>query len=363
MQFLKIESDMTRDDLESRVLSEPDPSRRYEAYCDIVTVNRDYHVSQSPNAGEVFNAAMQDLFTLYEGAPAVSAQSKKTRLDAVSGQSDLFEHLCQMSETGWNIYNNTGVIPGYLQVHSDSIISDGDDVMGVSGDDGTPVPMETYVKVMRALEETGEIPSDIFSEYSSIGAATYSNVTNVTSGSMSSVEYPLSWANLPVGEITLHSDIHGTSAEFPVYPNGFEDGVQANYETMPEMIYQYEPWQVYTGSGPRAMSFTFDMHRDMWDTKYGHEMGYCERLINFCKATCYAEYRGAAVNTDIVTLYIKGKKIIRGIMTSVKDEWDGESPIGHDGLPLHVKLTLSITEVSDIPLSNSTFYAGVPGIR
>ena len=89
----------------------------------------------------------------------------------------------------------------------------------------------------------------------------------------------------------------------------------------------------------------------MWSGN--HEDGECNRLIRFCEANCYPEYNGAAVNTATVTMYIKGKALVSGIMTDVTPNWDADSPIGHDGLYLHLKLSLSIIEVSQTKLSYS----------
>ena len=361
MQYLKVTRDMTREDLESRVLN--DDGSGMNPYVDVYTGKRVYVPNRQPNSGEIYEQALAETFSNYVNSPPISAQEKAAKLNKYSNQKDIFDHLCQMSELEWVVFYNTGIIPGYLGVMDHIIISDGDDVLGLPSENENPVPMATYVSVMRGLEENGEIPTDIFGEYSAYTPSVAVDVLSDFNSATSDNGHPLWWANLPNGDVALHSMFYDSSAPFPVYPNGYEDGVQANYETMPETIYQYEPWQVYTSSGPRSMSFTFDMHRDMWDNPDGHYSGACERLIAFCKATCYARYRGAAVDTDIVTLYINGKKIIRGIMTSVKDVWDGDSPLGYDGLPLHVTLTLSITEVSDEPLSNESVHKGWSSIR
>ena len=92
------------------------------------------------------------------------------------------------------------------------------------------------------------------------------------------------------------------------------------------------------------------MHRDMWSGD--HRDGKCNDLIRFCQANCYPDYNGAAVNTSIVSLYVAGQCLIRGILTEVKTTWSG--PIGLDGFYLAVSMSLTFTEVSDIPLNYST---------
>ena len=67
---------------------------------------------------------------------------------------------------------------------------------------------------------------------------------------------------------------------------------------------------------------------------------------------CYPYYNGSAVNTSIVTIYVKGKSLITGVLTEASDDWSG--PIGLDGWYLECTLKLSITEVSVQPLSYST---------
>ncbi|MCM1222697.1 MAG: hypothetical protein NC548_50395, partial [Lachnospiraceae bacterium] len=129
-------------------------------------------------------------------------------------------------------------------------------------------------------------------------------------------------------------------------------GVHANYDTMPDLLYQYEPWQIYKGSGPRTVTYDFDIHRDMWSGD--HRDGKCNELIRFCQANCYPKFQGASVQTAAVSLYILGEKHITGIMTDVKVAWDEESPIGLDGFYLHLNLSLTITEVSDEALTYET---------
>ena len=148
----------------------------------------------------------------------------------------------------------------------------------------------------------------------------------------------------------MHSYLGNDSIDFPVYPEEIEDGVRANYETMPDLLYQYEPWQLYRSAGPRTGTYTFHMHRDMFTGD--HRDGRCNELIRFCQASCYPEYKGAAVYSDISTLYIGGKPFISGIITEVRESWGG--PIGLDDWYLECTLAVTFTEVSQQPLNFTT---------
>ena len=130
--------------------------------------------------------------------------------------------------------------------------------------------------------------------------------------------------------------------DFPVYPEELSDQRTANFDQMPQLLYQYEPWYLYTSSGPRQNTFTFIFHRDMWTGD--HRNGGANILIRFCEANCYPEYRGSSVISSIVTLYVSGSALISGVLTEVNVDWSG--PIGQDGFYLYCELQLTIIEVS-----------------
>ena len=116
---------------------------------------------------------------------------------------------------------------------------------------------------------------------------------------------------------------------------------------MPDLLYQYEPWQLYNSSGPRTNTYLFHFHRDMWTGD--HRDGKANELIRYCEANCYPEFNGSAVNVPTVTLYIAGSPLIHGVMTQVDTTWDG--PIGLDGYYLNCELSITITEVSETALN------------
>ena len=168
----------------------------------------------------------------------------------------------------------------------------------------------------------------------------------------------MQYFNIPWGQVTLYSSLSDSTIDFPVYPEEYEDGAQATYDTMPDMLYQYEPWYTYKSSGPRSISLTFKFHRDMWSGD--HRDGMANQLIRFCQAQCYPLFNGASVNTATVTLYIAGQPYITGILKEEKHTYSG--PIGLDNMPLSVTLTLTFDEVSSYPLNyNSVMQKGLIG--
>jgi hypothetical protein len=303
---------------------------------------------RSPNVGE-------SLKSLTESAKDIPIaddeehikQRKLSIINQYSENTDVFEEVASLDESGWNVLAYTGTFEGMLKVPEYITLPRTDDVLGNTDS----VSKSAYNSVVNAMKNaTAENPYQFnpywFSDFSQLKAAPTGNSTGIEG---------FNWFNIPLGDVTLYSSLAQNSIEFPCYPTEFSDGVKANYDTMPDMLYQYEPWQVYKSSGPRQCTFTFDMHRDMWSGN--HEDGKCNELIRFCEANCYPRYNGAAVETALVTMYIKGKPLITGIMTDVTPHWDAESPIGHDGFYLHVKLSMTIIEVSQQALNYDVYRA------
>jgi hypothetical protein len=150
--------------------------------------------------------------------------------------------------------------------------------------------------------------------------------------------------------VTLYSSISEDAIDFPVYPEETTYQTTANYTQMPDLLYQYEPWSVYVSSGPVVKTYEFNFHRDMFSGN--HNDGLANRLIRFCESNCYPHYRGTAVDTATVTLYIHGQIAISGIMTDVSPNWYG--PIADDGWYLACRLSITIQEVSPVPLNYTT---------
>lgn len=320
MQFLKISQSTTLSELTSQV-----GARNVDS---ILSLNM---LERTPNIG----AAYQNNYEASQLRDAVKSQTKITRLNTMTSDSDVFETASLLGEDGWRYLEASGSLPGTLRVPETITLPDSTSILG----NGEPVSRSIYDKVISQLSTTEEIDPSVFNEYSSRKGSTIVDTTSST-GTMQ-------WFKLPWGLITLQSSLSGDSIDFPVYPEDFEDSAKANYETMPDTLYQYEPWQVYKSSGPRTNTYTFKMHRDMWTGD--HRDGKCNELIRFCQANCYPLFQGAAVQTAIVTLYIAGEPLISGIMTDVKTKFEG--PIGLDDYPLVCTLDITITEVSQEPLN------------
>ena len=333
MQFLKINKDTTLTELTNIVGSR-----------NVDTILNGNSVKRTKNVGKAFEKVCQQVLHPVDSSgqilttPNVTKQRKMALLDKFTDDSDLFEIASMQSEQGWIILSELGAMENMLKVPETVILNDSMNVYG----NNTPVPRSTYAKVMHLIQYNQVVDSSVFESYSSVSKN--SAIVNSAMG-----ENVLQWFKIPWGDITLYSSLSGESMDFPVYPQGAKDGVTASYDTMPELLYQYEPIQVYKSTGPRANTYTFHMHRDMWTGD--HRDGKCNELIRFCEANCYPRYSGAAVNTARVTLFIKGQPLISGIMTSVEWSYDENSPIGLDGFFLEVNLSITIVEVSAQPLN------------
>lgn len=280
---------------------------------------------------------------LYDSTPIqpVDAQSKISILNTLVDSSDVFERAALADSTDWYSLYMRGTFKNFIKIPEEIKLPQSVLVLG----NKEPVNSNIYHACMNGLKQRGAIDPTIFAEYSILP----SNAYGVTSAA-TPMGNPFQWFTLPWGKISLYSSIANDSIDFPVYPEGFSDGYSANYDQMPEMLYQYEPWQVYKSSGPRQNSYVFHMHRDMWTGD--HRDGCANDLIRFCESNCFPEYDGAMVNTAMVTLYLNGNNHITGVMTSCKVDWDG--PIGLDGFYLEFTLTIEITEVSPQALNYTT---------
>lgn len=299
-------------------------------------------LSWSPNIGKQFKDKCDNIMNAQSqsraaDSAAVDHQRKATILNGYVQSDDVFEKAALASEDEWKVISNLGTFPGMLKVPESIELPDSSDVLGSKN----AVSRTTYEKAMAQLQKAPhKIDPAIFNEYSTIKNANMTAYSQTISNAMK-------WFKIPWGEITLHSSMDNESMDFPCYPQEPSDGKKANYTQMPDLLYQSEPWQIYESSGPRSNTYTFDIHRHMWSGD--HNDGMANKLIRFCEAHCYPKFNGSLVNTSIATLYVHGNKLIRGVITDVNTEWDG--PIADDGWYLHVKLSITITEVSDEPLS------------
>ena len=327
MQFLKIENSLTLEQLSDRVGDK-----------NVDAVLSENSLTRQVNIGSQYNTMCENTIANSE---EVTWQRKTSLLNRLVDDSEIFENVALLDENGWSLYSSTGILPGTLKLPSSVQLPDSADIIG----NDRSVSDSVYSKAMSQLKESPhEIDPSIFNSFST--AVPSIDASLVTSGTSN----PFQMFQIPWGQVSLYSSLGGDSIDFPVYPEEISDGVSANYTQMPDMLYQYEPWQVYESSGPRSNTYTFKFHRDMWTGD--HTDGRANELIRFCEANCYPEFSGSAVRTSTVTLYIAGTSHITGVLTQVSPRWSG--PIGSDGWYLVCELELSITEVSDTPLNYST---------
>lgn len=325
MQFLSISNDYTLEELSDRV-----GDRNVEYFLS------DNDLQRSPRIGKQLDDKMNEI---YRTAEEVPWQRKSTILNKFVDDGDVFEECALMDENSWKVMSSLGTMPNMLRVPETITLPNAADVLGNSQPIGTSI----YNQAMKQLSNPPHIVTpEIFNNYSvTRGASVTGNGNQVNA--FNNI-FPIPW-----GDVTIYSELASTSLDIPVYPEELQDSVSANYTQMPELIYQYEPWQLYQSSGPRIAPLTFVFHRDMWSGDASD--GKANELIRFFEAMCYPEYSGSIVNSDIATLYIKGQTFVRGIITEVSKKWSG--PLLRDGFYAVCELSVSITEVSENPLSAS----------
>ena len=292
---------------------------------------------------DISNQFQEKCDQIKRNSDTVSWKRKAEILNTFSTDSDVFEYAATQSEDGWKVLSNLMTFDTALSIPDTVEIVKYNDVLG----NGKPIASEVYKRTMTSLEVNHKIDSSVFNDFStmkpvSIGTRTQSN--------RSSVNGIFQAFNIPWGDVVFYSSLSGNSMDIPVYPESVKDARIATYTTMPDILYQYEPWYTYTSSGPREMSFEFHLHRQLWT---GDETdGRANELIRFVQASTYPRYNGSAVTSDICTLYVKGLPLIRGIVTSAEVEWTG--PIGSDGFYLEFTLSVTFVEISSRELNYDT---------
>lgn len=324
MQFLKISQNTTQSDLINQVGRQNLDS--------ILALNG---LTRTPQIGASFRILCDNIVGM---TPPVGTNGKIKVLNTFTSDADIFEEAAMSSETQWTVLSAIGAFPNALRVPETIKLPDSTSIIG--GKAG-PVDKQTYYNVINSLSTTGSVSPSIFTTYSQGKAFTPSSTSYVAGNDM----YRM--FNFPWGKIQLYSSLADDVVDFPVYPEDYEVSRTANYTSMPDIIYQYEPWVMYTGSGPRVQQYVFNFHRDMWSGN--HMDGKAIQLIRFCEANCFPKYEGAAVNSAIVKMLIDGKVHCSGVMLSCNTSYSG--PVGHDGEKLFVTLTLQIQEVSENPLN------------
>lgn len=323
-RFLKVDSDITLSKLNNLV---------GRTNADLILAANG--LKRSVNIGR----QLIDKQTAAKSRADVGIEDRISTLNSYLSSADIYEELATMSSDAWKVMKYTGTLMNMVAV-PESVDLPG--IPGMLGYSTEVITKTLHDKVVNAIRFSREHVADIslFNKLSRSVA-----VMNV--GSSSKSADPFQWFKIPWGDMSLYSSISNQSVDFPVYPEEIQQNAQANYGEMPSILFQYEPWQTYESSGPRSEQYTFHMHRDMWSGD--HRDGAANKLIRFCEANCYPDYNGSAVNTAIVTLFVKGVPLIRGVMTNQSVNWKG--PIGSDGWYLEFDLSITIKEVSAIELN------------
>ena len=324
MQFLRISENSRLTDLSSIV---GDRNIEY-----LLSAN---DLSRSANIGQQFYQKCKEYI---DSTDSVDWQRKSTLLNGLTEDSDIFEIAALLNESGWKLLSSLGTFPGYLKVPESIVLPDSTSLLG----NNVHIGKNVYDKAMLGLSNPPHtIDPGIFNEYSTIKASNIIDTMSYTSNNNFQF-FPIPW-----GDVTFYSSLSDTSIDLPCYPEEISDNRKANYTTMPDLLYTYEPWYLYQSSGPRTITYSIFAHRDMWSGD--HTDGKANELIRFFEANCYPEYNGSAVNTSTVTLYIVGRPHITGILEDVSVDWEG--PILSDGWYAAFTLKFTITEISSQALN------------
>lgn len=330
MQFLQIKRTDKLKDLSDRV-----GERNVPAILALNGLTREVNIGK-----QFYNKTNKIKSEDYE----VDWKRQQAILNELTVDSDAYMEACLQSQSGWRLLDQLSTFDGRLRIPSTMTLPDAADILGTN----THVSTLIYNKSMAGLQKPPHyVDPVIFNEYSSILPSKISDTNTRRANNYDLLQD----FNIPRNEIVLYDRLTGDSRDFPAYPQPPKDSRSATYTQMPDILYQYEPWQVYQSSGPRTVTLTFELHRQLWT---GNEAdGKANELIRFCQSCCYPEYKGSAVNTPKVSLYIAGQNYITGILTDVSVSWD--YPISSiDGWYLAFNMDITITEVSDIPLNHTT---------
>lgn len=328
MQFLEISSSTKFSDLSERV-----GSRNVD---EVLALNS---LVRSPDIWSQYTTNVQNII---QTESEVDWQRKATILNRLTDTSDAFEIAALMGQNDWKVMSAISALPNTLRIPESLVLPDATDIIGSN----TKIGKTVYDNAMLLLQTYPHtIDPAIFNEYSAIKS---DRIIDYTSNSNKN---PFQYFNLPWGEITLYSSMDGESIDIPAYPEELSDSRKSNYTTMPDLLYQYEPWHAYESSGPRTPTIEWkNLHRDMWNGD--HNDGSANNLIRFCEAQLYPRYNGSAVITSTVTLYIHGRPYISGFISDVSVNWTG--PILDDGFYGAFDLSLSFTEIASQALNYDT---------
>lgn len=324
-------------------------------------------LQREPKIGEQWNTKCDNL--LLTQPNEITAVRKSALLNALTNSQEVFEKACLLDEDEWKIFSAFQAFRDALRIPESIVLPYSSRVIGsaegtstafigipgkgrnkavtstkTTSPESEPVSSVTYRAVMTSLKKTGAIKPDVFNKVNTAFPVTLDNPRKKKGGDFKGSQYafPLPW-----GKIQIYSSLLDETRDIPAYPEQIDESRTATYTSMPDIIYQYEPWIMYENSGPKEQSLTFHLHRDMWSGN--HNDGKANELIRFCEANTFAKFNGSTVQSSTVRVYINGSLFISGVMTKTDVSWRG--PIGHDGWYLEFELTLTIQEVSPISLN------------
>ena len=331
MKYVKINTEDKLEDLSERV-----------GIQNVDQILADNGLDRKPSIGKLWKTKCDEVIS---NSNEITPQRKISILNKFVDNSDIYEMAALSDDNNWKLLSSLKSFKDYLYI-SDSLESSVPDSYDILGNKES-VSASIFNKVKSAILNNQVVDSSIFGSVSTIRGIGLIE----SKGTNEAYTNPLDWFKIPQDKIVLYSSIAGYGVSIPAYPEEISDSRSADYTTMPDLLYQYEPWQMYQGSGPRSITYEFNLHRDMWTGD--HSDGMANNLIRFCQAQCYPLYRGSAVHTPLVTLYINGANVITGVMTNVDVQWSG--PLGQaDDWYLAFKLSFSITEVSQTALNYSS---------
>lgn len=108
-------------------------------------------------------------------------------------------------------------------------------------------------------------------------------------------------------------DVGGVRAVFPCFPESYSDSHTASF-TQQTPMGRSEPFQIYQNSGPRTVSVSFRMDREMTHTT---DIG---DIVGIVQSACYPLGNESTI-VPRVTLVIGANCIITGIIPSVTTNW------------------------------------------
>lgn len=343
---------------------------------------------REPKIGKQWNKKCDDLLATQPNN--ISAARKSTLLNAVTDSQEVFEKCCLLDEDGWKIFSAFQAFRDALRIPESIRLPYSSKVIGATASQVTvsrigdvarkksskstgtttqetgptgsltrkkattattksqtdPISSATYRAVMRDLKQSGQIKAEVFNKVNTSFPVSLDNSRGTAiQDKVPQYSFPCPW-----GKIQMYSTLLDKVVDFPVYPEQVDTTRSANYVSMPETIYQYEPWIMYESSGPREQNLTFHMHRDLWSGN--HLDGKANELIRFCEANTFPRITGSTVNSSIVKFYIDGALFISGVLTRTDVHWEG--PIGLDNWYLDFELTLTIQEISTFQLNIDT---------